>query len=516
MFESTDEQRLELRAKLLGSYLEFARFFFEIYTKKEFIVSQPTSRESHHITIARALTQAFRLELPHHRLIINVPPGHGKSVMVSLWVAWAMAHYPDSNFLYTSYSADLAAKHTAFIKSIMTLSEYGYLFDVYLRTDSRSKERFSTLQGGTICAFGTDGSITGQDAGLPGQDRFTGAIIMDDPHKPNDIHSDLVRNKVKDNYDETISQRQRDPKVPIIFIGQRLHEDDLAAFLLNGNDIYPWSKVILKSLDDAGNALYPEVVPREKLLLWQQKKKYVFSSQHQQDPIPSGDALFNPADFVILDEEPNLKFTFITADTAETSKTFNDSTVFSFWGMYNIEHAGQETENIALHWIDCVELKIEPRLLEEAFFRFWQNCMTHPTPPQVAAIEKKSTGTTLVSVLKEKARGLTVREIERTRASGSKSDRFIDMQYYISSGMVSLTKGAHHIDQCLTHMSRITPNDTHAHDDIADTLYDAIKLALIDRTLYDMGSRKKKTSVTVQRLNARLKARMNAIGARNG
>jgi len=32
-------------------------------------------------------------------------------------------------------------------------------------------------------------------------------------------------------------------------------------------------------------------------------------------------------------------------------------------------------------------------------------------------------------------------------------------------------------------MSKITANDTHRHDDIADNLYDAIKIALIDKSL---------------------------------
>jgi hypothetical protein len=33
-------------------------------------------------------------------------------------------------------------------------------------------------------------------------------------------------------------------------------------------------------------------------------------------------------------------------------------------------------------------------------------------------------------------------------------------------------------------MMKITANDSHAHDDLADALYDSIKIALIDKTLY--------------------------------
>src|ERR1700674_890620 len=94
----------ELASCLRGSFIEFAEFFYPILTGRPFIVSSPIGRESHHITIARELTSAARLEIPNHRLLINVSPGSGKSTLLALWVAWCMASYPDSRFLYISYS----------------------------------------------------------------------------------------------------------------------------------------------------------------------------------------------------------------------------------------------------------------------------------------------------------------------------------------------------------------------------------------------------------------------------
>ena len=43
-------------------------------------------------------------------------------------------------------------------------------------------------------------SITGFDAGLPGLDRFSGAIIYDDAHKPDEATSDVMREAVIENY----------------------------------------------------------------------------------------------------------------------------------------------------------------------------------------------------------------------------------------------------------------------------------------------------------------------------
>ena len=493
-----DLEKEQLASELRGSYLEFCKTFFPLITGRVFIVSRPTCRESHHITIARSLTSLFRGECLD-RLGICVPPRAGKSIMVSLWIAWCFTHFPDCNFIYISYSHDLAAKHTEFIKRIMTNAHYQYLFGVEIRKDSRAKDKFLTTAGGSVAAFGSGGAIVGQDAGLPALDRFTGAVLIDDPHKLDEAHSDTIREGVINNYKETIAQRA--PKgTPIVFIGQRAHEADLAAFLQSDNDVKAWEWIILKSIDSAGNALYPEVHPLDLLLEMEKKSPYVFSSQFQQDPLPAGGGLFRKDWFYILDEEPEMLCTFITADTAETDKSWNDATVFSFWGLYEIETMGKKTGTLGLHWLDCQEMRIEPKDLEGAFLDFFANCSNHTVPPQIAAIEKKSTGVTLVSVL-DGLRGLSVRKIDRSRASGSKTQRFIDIQSLVSSGRVSFPKNARHNEICLTHMSRITANNTHRHDDIADTLADALKLAFIDKTIYSHQLREDKSAKIVSDMN---------------
>jgi len=477
-----DYDKERLASELKGSLLRFTQFFYPLLTGRDFIVSNPPGRESHHITVCRALTQAARLEIPDQRLMINISPGSGKSTLLSAWIAWTMASFPDSRFLYISYSKVLAAKHTETIKRILQLPHYDYLFGVKIRHDSKAREYFQTTAGGAVAAFGSGGAITGQDAGLPGLDRFTGAVIIDDAHKPDEVHSDTIRQSVIDNYRETIQQRARGINVPYIFIGQRLHEDDLAAYLIAGKDGYKWHKIIIKSIDATGNAMYPEAQPLAMLLNKQEHDPYVFASQYQQDPIPSGGALFKPEWFQIHDFEPKIITTFITGDTAETDKAYNDATVFSFWGLYEIEVFGTKTGEYGLHWIDCLEIRIEPKDLKETFIDFLMECMRHKVPPLIAAIEKKSTGTTLLSILRD-IQGIQIRDIPRTRSSGSKTQRFLECQPYIAAKKISFTKDAHHIQRCISHCMKITANDTHKSDDIMDTLCDGIKIALIDKTL---------------------------------
>ena len=426
-----------------------------------------------------------------------------------------MSEFPDSQYLYVSYGHDLASKHTEFIRRIIQCPDYQELFGVSIRSDMKAKDHFVTNHGGSVKAFGSSGPITGCDAGLPNQDRFTGAIIMDDLLKPDDAHSSTIREGVTNNYRETILQRPRAPNVPMIYIGQRLHEDDICSHMLSGNDERVWKPVILQALDGAGNALYPEVNPLDQLLEKKLKNPYVFSSQYQQEPIPSGGALFKERDFAILDEEPEFVCTFLTCDTAETSKTYNDASVFSFWGLYKIADYGQSQEEYALHWIDCWEMRVEPKELEPNFKSFWSECMLHKTKPRIAAIEKKSTGVTLCSILSD-MRGLEVREVKRTKASGSKTARYLEMQPIIASKLISFTRNSKHFDMCIKHMLKITANDSHRHDDICDTVYDAIKIALVDKTLW-MRDASTETQRKASRLNSmEFNTRLAAIKAARG
>lgn len=474
------EIEVKAKAELWGSLLRFTQVFYKLRTGRDFNLSHPTGRESHHITISRAFTSAFRGDIT--RLLINVAPGSGKSELCVHFVAWALSQYPDSNFGYISYSHHLAASHTQDIKAIIELPYYYRTFGVRISEDSSAKDFFRTNAGGTVFAAGSTGSITGFNAGLPITDRFSGALIMDDMHKPDEVFSDGPRESVKLNFKRTISQRARSPRVPFIFIGQRLHEDDLPSNLINGFDGYNWHKIILKSKDDTGNILYPEIHSGEFLEIKRKHEPYEYAAQYQQDPLPAGGGIFIEEDFALLDKDPEILATFITSDTAETDKTYNDKTVFSLFGLYKIVQNNIETDLYGLHWIDCVELSIEPKDLESEFWQFYASAMRYRIKPGIAAIEKKSTGVTLVSVLKQ-TQGLKIIEIDRTVASKCKSQRFLDCQHFISKRMISLPRFGKHTRMCIDHMKKITLNNSHRWDDIADTLEMAIKLALIDKTI---------------------------------
>ncbi len=477
MLDNKIEELARLRAMHFSSLLIFVRTFFKLRTGREFELSAPISRESHYLTVARALERVIKGE--SKRLVINIPPRYGKTELLIHFVAWALARFPDSNFLYVSYSHSLAKRQTQTIRDIIMLPTYRDTFDIALKDDTTAKDNFALSKGGSVYAAGAQGTITGFGAGIKGVNRFGGCIVIDDIHKPDEVTSDTIREGTIDWYYNTLQSRLNNPETPIIFIGQRLHENDLAAVLLQSND---WERVIIPAIDATGNALHPQMHDIKTLKKMSDESPYHFAAQYQQNPQPAGGGIFKPEWFALLYEEPKIIATFITVDSAETDKDYNDATVFSFWGLYRIVQNEIETDLYGLHWLDCREIRIEPKDLEPEFMDFYRSCMSHSVKPRVAAIEKKSTGVTLSSTLKN-MQGLQILDVQRTKASGNKVSRFLEIQSYVASKRISLPIHGQHTQFCMEHCRKITANDSHMHDDIADTLYDAVKLALIDEVI---------------------------------
>lgn len=461
----------ELRAALLGSPLLFTSTFYEIVNGRPFTISCPVGREPHAVTICKALKRIFLLS--NKRQIISIPPGHGKSTFLSYFMAWTYAHYPDCNNIYTTHSADKASDVTYECKLVLESSFYKKLFpDTVISRAYSGKDDFKTDAGGRTKAFGIDGPITGCNAGYPYCDRYTGALFMDDLHKPGEIFSPARREGVIRKYNTVLKNRARGPNVPIFYIGHTLHQQDIVNFLKSGQDGSEWEQIILPAEDVHGNILDESLTTREYLDLEKKYNEYFYWSQLQQNPIIPGGSIFKDTDFLLLDKEPQILATFMTIDTAETDKNYNDPTVFSFWGIYKLIYNGIDTGEYGLHWLDCREIWVQPKELESQFWDFFKDSMRHPVKPGIVMIEKKSTGVTLASVL-DSIPGLKVLGVERTKASGNKIARYFEMQRDVSKHKITFTRGAIHAESTIKHMTDLTENGAHAHDDRADTAYDA-------------------------------------------
>ena len=262
--------RAVLTSKLLTDFEFFTRFFFKQITGRKFV------RAAHHRLIAEKMKAVARGDI--RRLIINIPPRYGKTELcVKMFIAWCMANNPRSKFMHLSYSDSLVKDNSDAIRDILKCPAYQYLFhETVISQKTDSKEKWYTTSGGGLYAVSTGSPITGFGAGDFGDrnyqgtgsdaDGFGGAIIIDDPLKPADAISELKRERINNRYNNTIASRVNNPGVtPVIPIMQRLHDHDMAGFLMDGGSGEPWEQLVLPAINEDGTPLWPEKHSIEQL-----------------------------------------------------------------------------------------------------------------------------------------------------------------------------------------------------------------------------------------------------------
>lgn len=260
-------------------------------------------RAPHHRLICDALMRVFRGEC--RRLIINVPPRYSKTELaVVMFIAWALGHAPDAEFIHTSYSSTLAANNSAAVRSLLQHDAYRDAFPGAALADE-SRAHWTTTAGGVMYATGAGGTITGFGAGKhrPG---FGGAIIIDDPHKADEARSDVIRGGVIDWFQNTLESRKNSPDTPIILIMQRLHEKDLAGWLLGGGNGERWEHLCLSAWADAADTvpMWPEKHSADELRRMERASPYTFAGQYRQRPAPPEGGIFKPGQLQVVDAVP--------------------------------------------------------------------------------------------------------------------------------------------------------------------------------------------------------------------
>jgi len=160
-------------------------------------------------------------------LLINVPPRHMKSLLVSVfWPAWEWIRWPERRWLYSSYGAQLSIRDSIkcrrLIESPWYRDRWGDRF--VLTSDQNTKGRFDNSRSGYRLATSVGGAATGE-----GGDR----IVCDDPHNVQEAESDAIRKATLDWWDVVISTRVNDPKTAAkVVVMQRCHQQDLSGHLL--------------------------------------------------------------------------------------------------------------------------------------------------------------------------------------------------------------------------------------------------------------------------------------------
>lgn len=281
-----------------SSTLNFTRYFFKQRFGRKYVIGD------HHRKICEALDKVVSGEIKN--LIINIAPRYGKTELaVKNFMAYGLAINPSARFIHLSYSDDLALDNSEEVKDIVTHQAYQELFGrVKIKPRSDSKKKWYTTEGGGVYATSTAGQVTGFGAGRVDEEEevdlsfiqdnkagFNGALIIDDPIKPEDADSEQTRTRINERWDSTIKNRVNSRNTPKIIIMQRLHEEDLCGYLIDQSP-GEWAILSFPCIKEGDTALWPFKHTMEELIKLRQENESVFERQYQQDPKPLSGRLF--------------------------------------------------------------------------------------------------------------------------------------------------------------------------------------------------------------------------------
>lgn len=244
------------------------------------------------------------------RLILTLPPRHGKSQLVSCdFPAWSLGVDPDTSIISASYSASLSKRFNRNVQNIINGDTYSEIFpktsfvERYERVKFKKRKKsyvktmeFFEIPGfeGSLRSAGVEGGITGMGCDI---------LVIDDPFKDRkSADSPTIRQAVWDWYTSTAYTRLS-PGGGILVTVTRWHEDDLVGRLLDamtqeGGD--RWTIINYPAIAEhdelhrkKGEALHPQRYPLEMLYKIRSNiGSYDWGALYQQHPTPRGGGVF--------------------------------------------------------------------------------------------------------------------------------------------------------------------------------------------------------------------------------
>ena len=192
-----------------------------------------------------ALLEAFA-EGKVRRLIITIPPQHGKSLGSSVILpAWLLGKRPDLHIAIASYSASLAHKFNKRVQRIIDSKEYAELFpDTRIKAAGRSGTYQRTAEltevvdhSGDLVAVGREGALTGNPVDV---------FILDDLYKDAmEANSPTIRENCWEWYCSVVRTREHNDSQELI-VFTRWHKEDVIGRLVGRErvvELHSWEQL---------------------------------------------------------------------------------------------------------------------------------------------------------------------------------------------------------------------------------------------------------------------------------
>jgi predicted phage terminase large subunit-like protein len=392
-------------------------------------------------------------------LIINMPPRHGKSELISHWTpVWYLKRFPYRRIILCSYQSGFATEWGGDAKNTFIDNEEE--LGLTIRQDTKSKARWRIKgYGGGMTATGIGGPITGKGGDL---------IIIDDPIKSfKEALSPVYRENIKQWYRSTLRTRLQ-PGGSIIILMTRWHEDDLCGWLLGaaeeeGVPMDKWEVINLKAVAEPtetepdplgreeGEALCPDMYPIPELdILKGSVGTFWWDAEYQGHPRPEGGGTFKEGWFGYFDpdefEDLKLNRYLQQWDTAFKEKQVNDRSACITFA------EGRKGYYVLDLWVGRPTF---PELTEQAKTEYskWV--------PDSVQVEDKASGISLIQQLRRDTK-IPIRPV---KAVDDKVSRANSVSGIVEAGRVFLPRRAPWLS---TFLSEVCGFPSAAHDDITD------------------------------------------------
>ncbi len=402
--------------------------------------------------------------IPRKGLILNLGPATSKSFICSLCAPlylWVI--YPCASVMCSSVNTVLALNFATSERDIINNPQFQKFFQISLREDQNSKNRFLNEHGGSRISFGIDTPSIGFHAMLQ---------ILDDVQSLNGIYSEVDRNKTNVTVTQHLASRTgNNPAAQQWVIMQRLSQQDLTGFLIP----FDTHEVIClpAELNDQtthpdlyqNNLLAPDLLSETRLKELRTKLGInAFEAQFNQRPGISDFSLIKPEQFVILDTIPHIRDNARLHIFCDLASSIKKSADFSAAIACFTQGNSLIVTNVFHFKYEYVQLRQELTAWIKQQFGYNRSTQIY--------IESASSGEAMLSDLKNDSL-FNVNKIDKPKVG--KEERAQGVSARIAAGRVKLLRAfwnANLINEACALSS---------HDDIFDALMHAIDTLLDER-----------------------------------
>lgn len=385
------------------------------------------------------------------RLIINMPPRHGKSELISKYLpVWWLGNRPDDTIIFISYQTSIANEFGE--KALNLMREFGkeyFNVRIPIRKGSGSNWKIQDKKGHYV-STGVGGALTGRGADL---------LILDDLIKNDqEAMSVVYRNRIY-NWLQATTLTRLSPDARVVFINTRWHADDVTGRLLENSKKYEdseqWHHINLPAFaleNDLLNRKENEPLWPERFDLKRLNKlrldigNYWFSALYQQQPISNEYQIFKPEWWQFYKTAPKCSFIIQSWDTAFKKGQDND---YSVCCTYGINDGKIYLLDMWRGKLNFPELLAQVKLLYNLF------------KPSIVLMEDAASGQDIIPTLRQSSL-LPIKEVKAI----SKELRAHTVSPTIAAGKVYLPENANYLSTFINEHSNFPKAKN---DDIVDS-----------------------------------------------